>query len=136
VTPSRARQWEGKGGPCYHTSNRDRTNSRGPSFNFDLPAVDASLVLVAHTAIVSLDKHFSRYHNVPASARRQVVDCFSRLKALSSAEVKLPDKPAEAIEELWETADRAAVQDLRIYHYWQRTDAHALSEESSAGLKG
>ncbi|KAF2621062.1 hypothetical protein BU25DRAFT_416411 [Macroventuria anomochaeta] len=53
-----------------------------------------------HTAIVNLDKHLLRYHNVPALAQRQIVDCFSRLKALDPAEVKLPDKPAEAIEEL------------------------------------
>jgi hypothetical protein len=53
-----------------------------------------------HTAIVNLDKHLSRYHNVPDSARRQIVDCFSRLKVLDPAEVKLPDEPAEAIGEL------------------------------------
>jgi hypothetical protein len=53
-----------------------------------------------HIAIVNLDKHLSRYHNVPASARKHIVDCSSRLKALDPAEVKLPDEPAEAIKEL------------------------------------
>lgn len=53
-----------------------------------------------HTAVVNLDKHLSQYHNVPASTRRQVVDCFSRLTPLAPAEIKLQDEPVQAIEEL------------------------------------
>jgi hypothetical protein len=52
------------------------------------------------TAVVNLDTHLFHYHHVPASIRRQVVDCFSRLKPLDPAEVRLPDKPAKAIAEL------------------------------------
>jgi hypothetical protein len=53
-----------------------------------------------NTAIVNLNKHLLQYYNVPALARRQIVNCFSRLKALDPVKVKLPDEPAEAIEEL------------------------------------
>jgi hypothetical protein len=63
-----------------------------------------------HTAIVNLDKHLSQYYNVPASARRQIVDCFSRLKTLDPAEVKLPNEPAEAIEELRKPLPRLECQ--------------------------
>jgi hypothetical protein len=31
------------------------------------------------TAVINLDKHLSQHHSVPASSRRQIVDCFSRL---------------------------------------------------------
>lgn len=52
------------------------------------------------TAIINLGKHLSQHHNVPASTRRQVVDCFSRLKPLDPAKIKLPEEPAQPIEEL------------------------------------
>lgn len=65
-----------------------------------MQAYGVSICKQHHTVIANPDKHLSRYHKVPASARRQIVDCFSRLKALDPAEVKLPDEPAEAIEEL------------------------------------
>jgi hypothetical protein len=52
------------------------------------------------TAVVNLDTHLLHHHHVPAPPRRQVVDCFSRLKLLDPAEVRLPDEPAKAIAEL------------------------------------
>lgn len=53
-----------------------------------------------HTAVISLDRHMSQYHKVPASIRRQVVDCFSRLKPVDPDKIKLPKEPAQAIEQL------------------------------------
>ena len=41
-----------------------------------------------------------QYHKVPASIRRQVVDCFSRLKPVDPGKIKLPKEPAQAIEQL------------------------------------
>jgi hypothetical protein len=52
------------------------------------------------TAIINLDEHLSQHHNVPAPTRRQVVDCFNRLKPLYPARIKLPEEPAQPIEEL------------------------------------
>jgi len=52
------------------------------------------------TGVVNLDTHLLHHHHVPASTRRQVVDCFRRLKPLDPAEVKLPDEPAKAIAAL------------------------------------
>lgn len=53
-----------------------------------------------HTAITSLDRHMSQYHKVPASIRREVVDCFSRLKPVDTGKIKLPEEPVQAIEQL------------------------------------
>ena len=53
-----------------------------------------------HTAVINLDGHMSQYHNVPASVRRQVVNCFSRLKPVDPCKIKLPEEPAQAIEQL------------------------------------
>jgi antitoxin component of RelBE/YafQ-DinJ toxin-antitoxin module len=53
-----------------------------------------------HTAVINLDRHMSQYHNVPASVRRQVVNCFSRLKPVDPCKIKLPEEPAQAIEQL------------------------------------
>jgi hypothetical protein len=52
------------------------------------------------TAIVNRNKHLSWYYNVPASAWRQIVDCFGWLNVLDPAEVKLLDEPAEAKKSL------------------------------------
>jgi hypothetical protein len=58
------------------------------------------------TAVINLDKHLSQHHSVPASSRRQIVDCFSRLKQLDPAEIKLPEEPAQPIEELGRPTSR------------------------------
>lgn len=41
-----------------------------------------------------------QYHKVPASIRREVVDCFSRLKPVDPGKIKLPEEPVRAIEQL------------------------------------
>jgi hypothetical protein len=48
-----------------------------------------------HTAVINLDRHMSQYHNVPASTRREVVNCFSRLKPVDPGEIKLPEQPTQ-----------------------------------------
>jgi hypothetical protein len=53
-----------------------------------------------HTAIINLDRHMSQYHKVPASIRREVVDCFSRLEPVDPGKIKLPEEPVQAIEQL------------------------------------
>jgi hypothetical protein len=53
-----------------------------------------------YTAIVNLDKYLLQYYNVPVLARRQIVNCFSCLKTLDLAKVKLLNEPTEAIKEL------------------------------------
>jgi hypothetical protein len=53
-----------------------------------------------HTAIVILDKHLLQHHKVPAATRRQVVECFSRLRLVEPAKTKLPEEPAQPIEQL------------------------------------
>ena len=53
-----------------------------------------------HTAVMSLDRHMSQYHKVPASTRREAVDCFSRLKPVDPGKIKLPEQPVQGIEQL------------------------------------
>ena len=53
-----------------------------------------------HTAVISLDRHMMKYHKVPASTRREVIDCFSRLKPVDPGRTKLPEEPVQAIEQL------------------------------------
>jgi hypothetical protein len=53
-----------------------------------------------HTAIINLDRHMSQYHKVPASIRREVVDCFNRLTPVDPGKIKLPEEPVQAIEQL------------------------------------
>jgi hypothetical protein len=42
----------------------------------------------------------SQYHKVPASTRREVIDCFSRLIPVDPGKIKLPGEPVQAIEQL------------------------------------
>lgn len=53
-----------------------------------------------HTAVMNLDRHMLQYHKVPASVRRQVVDCFRRLEPVDPSKIKLPKEPTQAIEQL------------------------------------
>lgn len=53
-----------------------------------------------HTAVISLDRHMSKYHKVQTSTRREVVDCSSRLKPVDPGKIKLPEEPVQAIEQL------------------------------------
>jgi hypothetical protein len=53
-----------------------------------------------HTAVISLNRHMSKYHKVQASTRREVVDCFSRLKPVDLGKIKLLEQPVQAIEQL------------------------------------
>jgi hypothetical protein len=53
-----------------------------------------------HTAVMNLDRHMLQYHKVPASVRRQVVDCFSRLEPVDPSKIKLSKEPTQAIEQL------------------------------------
>jgi hypothetical protein len=41
-----------------------------------------------------------KYHKVQALTRREVVDCFSRLKPVDLGKIKLLEQPAQAIEQL------------------------------------
>jgi hypothetical protein len=66
------------------------------------------------TAVINLDKHLSQHHSVPASARRQIVNCFSRLKQLDPAEIKLPEEPAQPIEELGRPLTRLQCRTCRF----------------------
>jgi hypothetical protein len=53
-----------------------------------------------HTAVINLDRYMLQYHKVPASTRREVVDCSSRLKPVDPGKIKLPEQPVQAIEQL------------------------------------
>ena len=53
-----------------------------------------------YTAVMNLDRHILQYYKVPTSVRRQVVDCFSRLKLVDLSKIKLPKEPTQAIEQL------------------------------------
>jgi hypothetical protein len=53
-----------------------------------------------HTAVINLNRHMSQYHKVPASTQRELVNCFSRLKPVDPGEIKLPEQPVHAIEQL------------------------------------
>jgi hypothetical protein len=83
------------------------------------------------TAVINLDKHLSQHHSVPASARRQIVDCFSRLKQLDPAEIKLPEEPAQPIEELGRPLTGLQCRTCRFI-----TDSYAASDHALVVLKG
>jgi len=53
-----------------------------------------------HTAVINLDRHMLQYHKVPASTRREVVNCFTRLKPVDLGKIKLPEQPMQAVEQL------------------------------------
>jgi hypothetical protein len=42
----------------------------------------------------------SQHHKVHALIRREVVDCFSRLKPVDPGKIKLPEQPVQGIEQL------------------------------------
>jgi hypothetical protein len=59
------------------------------------------------TALVSLDAHLRKYHAASATLRRQILERFSQFKTVALSAIKLPDEPAQPIEELGNPLDGA-----------------------------
>jgi hypothetical protein len=49
----------------------------------------------AYTAVINLDTHLLRHHNVPAAIRKQVTERFSQFKLVDPSEIELPDELAQ-----------------------------------------
>jgi hypothetical protein len=59
------------------------------------------------TALVSLDAHLRKYHAASATLQRQILERFSQFKTIAPSAIKLPDEPAQPIEELGNPLDGA-----------------------------
>ena len=56
----------------------------------------------------------SKYHKVQALTRREVVDCFSRLKLVDLGKIKLLEQPVQAIEQLGKPLARLQCKTCRF----------------------
>jgi hypothetical protein len=107
--------WDSRAGTPQQHDNGSRPDQRRRREKLSLESCDnvlrfleefGVLVCIQHrTAVVNLNTHLREQHAAKPQLRKQIIERFSSCHVLNPKEVKLPEQPAEPIEELGSPLD-------------------------------